>query len=69
MTLPLGVERMTVDAIGMDGCPVGKKVFETPAAGALQVMSDFVPGIYLIRLQLETSEGITYKSQKVVISK
>lgn len=69
VTLPLGVERMTVDAIGMDGCPVGKKVFETPAAGALQVMSDFVPGIYLIRLQLETSEGITYKSQKVVISK
>lgn len=69
VTLPAEMERMTVDVIGMDGCLVDKRIFETPSAGTLEVMSDFVSGIYLIRLQLETSDDITYKSQKIVISK
>ena len=69
VTLPVDIERVVADVIGMDGCRVDKKIFGTPSAGTLQVASDLVPGMYLVRLQLETSRGVVYKSQKVVISK
>lgn len=67
--LPDGLERLVVDVIGTDGCLNDQKVFVTPSAGTLQITSDLSSGIYLLRLQLETSVGVTYKSQKVVISK
>lgn len=69
VALPVEAERMTVDVIGMDGCPIDKKVFEFPSAGTLKVVSDLVSGIYLLRVQLETNGDVAYKSQKVVISK
>lgn len=68
-TLPGGLERVTIEIIGTDGRLNNKKIFETPSAGTQQVASDLSSGIYLLRLQLETSVGVTYKSQKVVISK
>lgn len=68
-TLPDGLERVIVDVIGTDGCLNEKNIFDAPSAGTLQVASDLSSGIYLLRLQLETSGGVTYKSQKVVISK
>ena len=69
VTLPIEAERMTVDVIGMDGCPIDKKAFEFPSTGTLKVVSDLVSGIYLLRVQLETNGSVAYKSQKVVISK
>lgn len=68
-TLPDGLERVVVDVIGTDGCLNEKNIFDAPSAGTLQVASDLSSGIYLLRMQLETKEGVTYKSQKVVISK
>ena len=69
VTLPVETERMTVDVIGMDGCPIDEKAFESPSAGTLKVVSNLVSGIYLLRVQLETNGSVVYKSQKVVISK
>lgn len=68
-TLPDGLECVVVDVIGTDGCLNEKNIFDAPSAGTLQVASDLASGIYLLRMQLETKEGVTYKSQKVVISK
>ena len=69
VTLPVETERMTVDVIGMDGCPIDEKAFESPSAGTLKVVSNLVSGIYLLRVQLETNGSVVYKSQKVVIPK
>lgn len=69
LTLPEGIDHLTMDATGIDGRLLYTEVPEISSAGSQWLNVELQAGVYLLRLRVETHGSVLYKIIKVVISK